>query len=197
MRNICEDVVVTSLCLNCADMLFEACKKAHGTLSKSQNHILEDLSSLTAEKLAANRPSTCAVRPDETTELYCPTHSASICLLCASSQHRNCPEVTDLEEKVQEARAKLAELVATLSAKQTEVERAMRQLDEEFQETEEHIKASNEQMEVNFEILQSAIKDCRRRLRELALSTCSDVKESIRAWKACFLQRQGKRHTSV
>ena len=189
---ICEDVAATSLCLNCGDLLCKACKKAHGTLSKSQNHIMQDLSSLTAEKLAANRPSTCAVHPDETSKLYCPTHGASICLLCASSQHRNCPEVTDLEEKAQEARAKLAELAATLSAKQTEVERAMRQLDEEFQETEEHTKASIVEMEMNFAILQLKIKDCRRRLREMALNTCSEVKESVDAGKACFLQRQGK-----
>ena len=117
---VCEDVAATSLCLKCGDMLCKACKKAHGKLSFSKDHIVEDLSSLTAEKVVANRQSTCEAHPGKTTELYCPTHGASICLLCASSKHRNCPEVKDLEEKAEEVRAKLAELAATLSAKGTE-----------------------------------------------------------------------------
>ena len=189
---VCEDVAATALCLNCGDMLCKACKEAHENLLMTQSHIVEDLSSLTAEKLAANRQSTCEAHPDETTEFYCPTHDASICLLCASSKHRNCPEVEDLEEKAEEARAKLSELAATLSAKETELERAISQLDQHLQDTREHTQASIAEMEVTYDRLESAVKACRRRLKELARSTCSDVKDSVHVAKACLMQRQGK-----
>ena len=189
---VCEDVAATSLCLNCGDTLCKACKRVHEKLSVSRHHIVEDLSSLTAEKLAASRPSTCAAHPDETSKLYCPTHGASISLLCASSKHRNCPEVTDLEEKAEEARAKLAELAATLSAGETELERAISRLDQHLQDTEKRMQAVIAEIEETCNRLESAVKECRRRLKELALSTCSDVKDWVHAGKACLLQRRGK-----
>ena len=188
---VCEDVAATALCLNCGDMLCEACKEAHGNLLMTQSHIVEDLSSLTAEKLVANRQSTCEAHPDKTTKLYCPTHGASICLLCASSKHRNCPEVKDLEEKAEEARAKLAELAATLSAKETELDRAISQLDQHLQDSEKQMQATIAGIESTCDRLESAIKARRRRLRELALKECSDVK--VDAGKAGgMLQLRGK-----
>ena len=189
---VCEDVAATTLCLNCGDMLCKACKKVHGKLSVSKHHVVEDLSSLTAEKLVANRQLTCEAHPDKTTELYCPTHGASICLLCASSKHRNCPEVKDLEEKEEEARAKLAELAATLSAKGTELERAISRLDQHLQDTEKQMQATIAVTEETCDRLESAVKACRRRLKKLALSTCSDVRDSVHAGKTCLLQRRGK-----
>ena len=189
---VCEDVAATCLCLSCGDMLCETCKKAHGKLSALKHHIVEDLFSLTAEKVVANRQSTCEVHPDKTTELYCPTHGASICLLCASSRHRNCPEVKDLEEKAEEVRAKLAELAATLSAKGAELDRAISQLDQHLQDTEKQMQATIAEIEKTCDRLESAVKACRRRWRELALSTCSDVRDSVHAGKTCLLQRRGK-----
>ena len=189
---VCEDVAAVSVCLNCRDMLCKACKKAHGKLSMSKDHIVEDLSSLTAEKLAANSPSTCADHSEEMPRLYCCTHGASICLLCASSKHRNCPEVMDLEEKAEEARAKLAELTASLSAGETELERSISQLDQHLQDTEERTQAAIVEMEETCYRLESAVKACRHQWRELALSTCSDVKESVHAEKNCLLKRRRK-----
>ena len=72
----------------------------------------------------------------EISEVYCSTYGASICLLCASTDHRQCPEVTKLETKVEEARAALAEMAATLSAGETELERAISQLDQHLQDIE-------------------------------------------------------------
>ena len=62
--------------------------------------------------------------------MYCPTHGASICWMCATTDHRQCPEVTKLETKMEEARAALAEMAVTLSAGETELKRAISQLDQ-------------------------------------------------------------------
>ena len=153
---------------------------------------MEDLSSLTPDKIAANRPATCAVHADETCKLFCPTHGVSICQVCATSRHRSCPEVKDLEEKVEEARAVLAELAAMLSAGETELGTAISQLDQQLRETEKRTRAAIAEMEATCDRLESAIKACRRRLKELAETAVSDVKEAVHAVKTCRLRRRGR-----
>ena len=133
---VCEDVAATCFCLNCGNMFCQSCRKVHNKQSLSKHHTVEDLSSLTPDKIAVNRPATCAVRADETCKLFCPTHGVSMCHVCAWSRHRSCPEVKDLEEKVEEARAVLAELAAMLSAGETELGTAISQLDQHLRETE-------------------------------------------------------------
>ena len=173
-------------------MFCQPCRKLHNKQTVSKHHTVEDLSSLTPDKLAANRPATCAVHADKTCELFCPTHGVSICHVCATSRHRSCPEVKDLEEKVEEARAVLAELAVRLSARETELDSAISQLDQHLQETEERTRAAIAEIEATCDRLESAIKECRRRLKELALSASSDVKEAVHAGKTCLLQRRGK-----
>ena len=192
MRADRDSYKATSFCINCGDMLCSTCKKVHGNLSATRHHIVEDLSSLTPDKIAANRPATCAVHADETCKLFCPTHGVSICHVCAWSQHRSCPEVKDLEEKVEEARAVLAELAAMLSAGETELGTAISQLDQQLRETEKRTRAAIAEMEATCDRLESAIKACRRRLKELTETAVSDVKEAVLAGKTCLLQRRGK-----
>ena len=188
----CVTQAAASLCLNCGDLLCSSCVTIHARMSATRHHTVEALTSLTPEKIAANRPSPCAVHADETCEYFCPTHGVSICQVCATSQHRSCPEVKDLEEKVEEARAVLAELAAMLSAGETELGTAISQLDQHLRETEKRTRAAIAEMEATCDRLESAIKACRRRLKELAETAVSDVKEAVHAGKTCLLQRRGK-----
>ena len=188
----CVTQAAASLCLNCGDLLCSSCVTIHGRMSATRHHTVEALTSLTPEKIAANRPSSCAVHADKTCELFCPTHGVSICHVCATSRHRSCPEVKDLEEKVEEARAVLAELAAMLSAGETELGTAISQLDQHLRETEKRTRAAIAEMEATCDRLESAIKACRRRLKELAETAVSDVKEAVHAGKTCLLQRRGK-----
>ena len=186
---VCEDVAATCLCLKCGDIFYQPCRKLHNKQTVSEHHTVEDLSSLTPDKITANRPATCAVHADKTCELFCPTLDVSICHVCATSRHRSCPEVKDLEEKVEEARAVLAELAVRLNARETELDSAISQLDQQLQETEKRTRAAIAEIEATCDRLESAIKVCRRRLKELALSASSDVKEAVHAGKTRLLQR--------
>ena len=189
---VCEDVAATSMCLTCGDMLCKSCTKTHRKLSALKDHSVQSLSSLTVENVAARRPETCAVHSDEISKVYCPTHGASICLLCATTDHRSCPEVTKLETMVEEAREKLSKLAATLSTGETELELAIRELDQHLQETEKRTRAAIAEMEATCNRLESAIKACRQRVRELAERACSDVREAVQEGKACLLKHRGK-----
>ena len=189
---VCVNVAAVSMCLNCGDMLCQSCTEAHRKLSMSEHHKVETLTSMTVEKLAASRPATCGVHDDKMSEVYCPTHGASICLLCATTDHRHCPDVTKLEKRMEEARAELARLVAMLSAGETEVERAISQLDQQLQDLDKRTQTAVSEIEETADRLESAVKAWRRRLKELAVSTCNDAKIPVLDRKSLLLQRRGR-----
>ena len=79
-----------------------------------------------------------------------------------------------------------------LSAGETELGTAISQLDQQLRETEKRTRVAIVEMEATCDRLESAIKACRRCLKELAETAVSDVKETIHAGKTCFLRRRGK-----
>ena len=189
---VCVNVAAVSMCLNCGDMFCQSCSTLHKKQSLSKHHKVENLTSLTAEKLAANRPATCAVHDDKMSEVYCPTHGASICWLCATTTHRQCPEVTNLETRMEEARTMMAKLAATLSAGETELEEAISQLDQQLQDIDKRTQAAIAEIEATGDRLESAVKAWRRRLKELAQNTCADVKTEVLDRKTLLLRRRGR-----
>ena len=186
---VCVNVAV-SMCLTCGDMLCQSCTEVHNKLSASKHHNVENLASLTVGKLAANRPATCAVHDDEVSKLFCPTHGVSICLFCVIEDHRQCPDVTKLEKRMEEASAKLAELVAMLSAGETELERAISQLDQQLQDLDKRTQTAVAEIEATADRLESAVKAWRRRLKQLALTKSADVKTPVLDGKTLLLQRR-------
>ncbi|XP_070188706.1 E3 ubiquitin-protein ligase TRIM33-like [Littorina saxatilis] len=189
---ICEEAAATCLCLTCGDLFCESCRKIHLKQKVARNHTVEDLTSLTADKVAGSQHAACAVHADKTTELFCPTHGESICQLCATSRHRSCPEVKEMEEKVKDARAVLAELAVTLTEGEARLDKAIQQLDARLAETEKQTKKAVAEIEAVCARLEKSIQDCRHRLNALAHIACSDVKEAVTETKTCLLQRRGK-----
>ncbi|KAK7094732.1 E3 ubiquitin-protein ligase Midline-1-like isoform X2 [Littorina saxatilis] len=196
---VCDDVAATSLCLHCGDMLCAACTICHGKLSATRQHKVESLASVTADTVATNRPVPCAVHADKATELFCSTHGQTICHVCATSRHRGCSEVRDLEEKVGEARALLAQLADTLRAGERELDHSIQQLDNHLKEVEKQSAAAIAHIDAMCQRLAQSVEACRRRLTEMTHSACCDVREAVSEAKTCLLQRRGKltTHTRV
>ncbi|XP_070176396.1 E3 ubiquitin-protein ligase TRIM56-like [Littorina saxatilis] len=196
---VCEDVAATSLCLHCGDMLCAACTQVHGKLSATRQHKVESLASVTADTVAANRPVPCAVHADKATEFFCSTHGQTICHVCATSRHRGCSEVRDLEEVVGEAHALLAQLADTLRAGERELDRSIQQLDDHLKEVEKQSAAAIAHIDAMCQRLAQSVEACRRRLTEMTHSACCDVREAVSEAKTCLLQRRGKltTHTRV
>nr|KAG5714364.1 hypothetical protein BaRGS_018581 [Batillaria attramentaria] len=147
---------------------------------------------MTAERLAASRPTPCATHTNELSKLYCPTHGVSVCLLCASTKHRACPEVRELQEKVNEDRSVLGELEAKLKEAEDELERAMSELDQKLEQTERNTKIALADIEASCDRLQKSVKTRRCRLKELAQLANEDVKSAVRDGKMILLGRRGK-----
>ncbi|KAK7094667.1 tripartite motif-containing protein 2-like [Littorina saxatilis] len=189
---VCVDKAAVDVCINCSDMFCASCSHVHSKQSATKRHTIESLSSLTAETLAAKRPATCQVHDDEVSKLYCPTHGVSICLFCATADHRQCPDVTKLESKMAEARSALADLAAILSRGERELEQAIAGLDKDLQEIDKRTQATVAEVEAACDRLEKSVKECRRRLSELTLSTSCDVKDKVIQGKTILVQRKGK-----
>nr|KAG5705721.1 hypothetical protein BaRGS_027380 [Batillaria attramentaria] len=172
----CLDVSAVTMCLNCNDMLCRPCATVHGRLTATRHHQVEDLTSLTAERLAYSRPTPCQNHSEKTSELFCPSHGATICHLCAVSKHRTCPEVTELEVKVQQLRNELDDLVAVLKSRETEIRQAIHQLDEELMLTEERRQTAIREIDEACDRLQKSVEACRTRLKKLINSASADSK---------------------
>ena len=153
---------------------------------------MENLASLMVENLAANRPATCAVHDDEMSKLFCPTHGVSICMFCVIEDHCQSPDVTKFETAVENARAKLAEMTAMLSAGETELERSISQLDQQLQDLDKRTQAAVAEIEATADRLESAVKAWRLRLKELALTKSADAKTAVLDGKTLLLQRRGR-----
>ncbi|KAL8618766.1 hypothetical protein ACOMHN_015176 [Nucella lapillus] len=189
---VCDDVAASSMCLNCGDMLCAACKRAHGKLSALKHHRVEDLTQLTKEKVAASSLSTCSNHPDEIAKLFCVTHGLSICFQCVSSQHKNCLEVEDLEEKMEEAQEVLSELADTLTAGESNLQWGINELDDHLQKNQQKMKIAITEIEDMSNKLESSVKENRHRLKEMMVEAFCDVKEAVDENKGYLFQRQDK-----
>nr|KAG5707040.1 hypothetical protein BaRGS_019645 [Batillaria attramentaria] len=188
----CRNSPVKCTCLTCGEMLCTGCTTYHKNFLISRHHKVEDLATMTAERLASSRQLACFVHADKTSELYCPTHGAAICHLCATSKHRACPEVTELEEKMQEARAVLAELAATLKAGESKLEGAISELDQYLVDVEKTTQVVLADIDRKCDRLESSVKKCRQRLKELAKGANSEARRRAEEVKSCLLKRRGR-----
>ncbi|KAK7088338.1 hypothetical protein V1264_022266 [Littorina saxatilis] len=188
----CEDSGAVSICLHCGDMLCASCTRAHGNLSATRQHTVETLATMTAERLATNQFAACCVHSDKPSELYCPTHGAAICHLCASSEHRACPEVTLFEKRLNELQQELSAMSEMLKAAEDNMDKAISQLDQQLEEAERLTKKSLAEINEACERMEESIKACKRRVWELTLAAKQKVEESVQATRADMLGRRGR-----
>ncbi|KAK7088350.1 E3 ubiquitin-protein ligase Midline-1-like isoform X2 [Littorina saxatilis] len=188
----CKDSEAVSICLHCGDMLCASCTRAHGNLSATRQHTVETLATMTAERLATSQFAACCVHSDKPSELYCPTHGAAICNLCASSEHRACPEVTLFEKRLDELQQELSAMSEMLKAAEYNLDRSISQLDQQLEEVERNANKSLAEIDEACDRLEKSIKACRRRLRELTLAAKQKVEKSVQATRADMLGRRGR-----
>ena len=188
----CLQSAAVSICLHCGDMLCSTCTTAHGNLKATRHHQVADLSTMTAEKLSVNQPASCGVHSDKPSELFCPTHGAAICHLCASSEHRACPEVTLFDKRVEELRGELSSMSDQLKAAEESLEHAINELDRQLEEAENKTRKSLAKIEEACDRLEKSVKECRLRLKELALKAKKKVEDEVRETKVTLSERRGR-----
>ncbi|XP_070206144.1 E3 ubiquitin-protein ligase Midline-1-like [Littorina saxatilis] len=117
---ICEDnTAATSFCLQCDFKLCEDCTRKHKKVPVTRKHVIEDLNKLSPQRLAQINRATCNMHDDRPAEVYCSTHRELICMLCATTNHRNCAEVKAITEVATEKRIELEQQAQRLRAIET------------------------------------------------------------------------------
>ena len=186
----CCNNAAVQICLTCGDAFCEFCSNAHQKMSATRNHKVEDLSTMTPARLAVAKPAFCCVHSDRPAQLFCQTHAAAICPLCATSEHRACAEVTLFDKRVEMLRAELAEMSTKLQTAETELDKIIRKLDQRIAELEIKSQKAVSDIDADCDRLENALKDCRRRLKQQALSDVAEVKDKVQAVKNMFLERK-------
>ncbi|KAL8569735.1 hypothetical protein ACOMHN_007258 [Nucella lapillus] len=185
----CGTQLAKMMCITCGDFYCSGCAAGHKRLSSTRDHVVEDLSALTAEKLASSRPFACASHSGEMCRVYCPTHGASLCLLCATINHRQCADIMELNSKVKEECAELEQMAASLKAEEAILERAIHQLSQQLQDVERSATAAIAEINAGCDHLESVLKSCRQRLKNLCQAKLFCTKNKMNTKKAGLLQQ--------
>ncbi|XP_076452858.1 E3 ubiquitin/ISG15 ligase TRIM25-like [Babylonia areolata] len=158
-----NNVTATSFCLQCNMKLCKSCAKNHRKFPSMKNHVVEELDSLTPERLAEVNHSTCKSHDDRLAELYCSTHQELICLLCSSTNHRVCTEVRVIKEAAAEKREKFREEAQRLREK----EPAMRA---KIMEAKAKLAEMRTKANKKFDTLQQCVERRRQEVNDLILA---------------------------
>ncbi|XP_070205385.1 E3 ubiquitin-protein ligase TRIM45-like [Littorina saxatilis] len=188
---VCQSAAV-SICLTCNDMMCKPCGQTHIKYSVTRDHKVEDLSSMTAEELAASQPDHCSVHTSKPCELFCPTHGAAICHLCANAKHRACPDLTELAETADKSREELCQMVTSLLTEEQQLEEAVAALERHLEATEKVVQEAVAEIDRTCDQLENSVKECRRRLKKMTLDAKAKVKDTVLAVKVTLLDHRGR-----
>ncbi|XP_070206249.1 E3 ubiquitin-protein ligase TRIM56-like [Littorina saxatilis] len=187
----CKSAAV-SICLDCNDMMCQSCSDLHTRFSAISHHKVEDLSSMTAGELAASQPDHCSVHTSKPCELFCPTHGAAICHLCASAKHRTCLDLTELAEAADKSREELSQMVTSLLTEEQQLEEAVAALERHLEATEKAMQDAVAEIDRTCDKLENSVKECRRRLKKMTLDAKVKVKDTVLAVKVTLLDHRGR-----
>ena len=152
---------------------------------------MEELSTLTVEQLAASRPATCVTHTEELSSVYCPTHCASLCLLCATTAHRQCSELKTQEAMKEEASAVLEDLDTRLARKRAELDRAISKVDKNLKELDKQREAARAEIQSLGQRLKAAVTAWEHRLTQETLSKCAEAEANMVEEKNTLIESHG------
>ena len=188
----CRKATAAYTCLHCGDLLCQACTETHSNLKATRDHRVQDLSSLTAEQLSAKQPAMCPAHGDRLSELYCDTHAAAFCSLCASTQHRSCPRPMPFDQHVAQLREELSTISSTLRTAEEALDDASRRLDQHEEKAEQEMKKSLQEISKACDQLERMVKQRRSCLETQARSSRDKLRMRLATAKAMLAHRRGQ-----
>jgi hypothetical protein len=124
-------------------------------------------------------------------ELYCPSHAAAICHLCASSEHRKCPQLVLFEKHVQELRDGLTDMGQKIESSVKKLNQDMAELDLSLLKAEDETKKSLGEIDSACDKLKNVVEEYRKQLKDRAVSSRDSVKTSVEDIKGDLAKRRG------
>ncbi|XP_076436352.1 uncharacterized protein LOC143275911 [Babylonia areolata] len=189
---VCVDVAAVSLCTTCGDMFCQACCRVHEKQSATKHHNVESLTSLSAASLASMKPTTCSAHVHELAVAYCPAHAVSVCVLCATTDHRQCAVLKKVETRVEESRVLLTRVAATLKAGEEKLDKAISEVEENISSLDRQTDAGVSEVEAIRQRLVKAVDARCHQVKEKILSTSSHLRDKMEAGKAVLMKQRAR-----
>ncbi|XP_076436894.1 uncharacterized protein LOC143276281 [Babylonia areolata] len=189
---VCVDVAAVSLCTTCGDMFCQACTTLHKKQSVSKHHNVESLTSLSAASLASRKPTTCSAHVHQLAVAYCPAHAVSVCVLCATTDHRQCAVLKKVETRVEESRVLLTRVAATLKAGEEKLDKAIAEVEENISSLDRQTDAGVSEVEAIRQRLVKAVDARCHQVKEKILSTSSHLRDKMEAGKAVLMKQRAR-----
>ncbi|KAK7088004.1 uncharacterized protein [Littorina saxatilis] len=171
-----SNVAATSYCFACSIKLCKTCTRYHQKLPVSKDHSLEQISKLTAERLAANRKATCNNHSDRPAELYCSAHQELICMMCYHTDHSSCPEVKAITDAARKKRTELTQQSQRLKEKGEEFAKQIKTAQDRFEDM--HRKANDA-----FDNIQESVEKRRQEVHDLIQTDEDETMTALSAVK--------------
>ncbi|XP_076459905.1 E3 ubiquitin-protein ligase TRIM33-like isoform X2 [Babylonia areolata] len=189
---VCVDVAAVSLCITCGDMFCQVCCRVHEKQSATKHHNVESLTSLSAASLASRKPTTCSAHVHELAVAYCPAHAVSVCMLCVTTDHCQCAPLKKLETRVDESRALLTRVAATLKAGEEKLDKAIAEVEENISSLDRQTDTDVSEIEAVRQRLVKAVDTRCQQVKEKILSTSSHLQDKMEAGKAVLMKQQAR-----
>ena len=97
-----ESLPAVKYCINCSDPLCKTCVEFHMKFRATKAHKLVDCSTRDTRHFKGAKQlsiyMTCPDHDDSTVKLLCEEHGALCCLTCATTTHRNCRHVSEINK---------------------------------------------------------------------------------------------------
>lgn len=182
-----------AICLTCWELMCQACWRVHRSFVATRDHLTEALTSLTPAKLSSKEPAHCSIHGrGKLLELVCSSHEATLCHVCASTQHRACAEVLELQTAAEKCREQLRILDRKLLDGKVTLEESVARLQAHAEETREVTEDAMARIDSLYDEVESCMRDCRGIAKERALQARSGVERSVLAAKTALLERREK-----
>jgi len=187
----CHQSPAVSICLDCTEMMCQACENVHTNFGMSRHHKFESLSSMSAERLASSQPVYCTAHPGKAAELFCPAHNAVICHVCASAKHRSCSDVTEVTDVADKSRRELTAIVEKLEAGEKSLEKVVKKLDSLLEEVDKNYEKSVADIDAKCDDMERSVKVCRQCMKDKALDAKVKSRDSILTAKGGVTRQWG------
>lgn len=172
-----------SLCLQCRLKLCAHCVTSHKKLPVSSSHIVENLKTLTLERLIRTLPISCSSHAETPAALFCPSHSVAICHSCTFNEHSSCTDVTDVKSTLTRLKQSLSDMKTTLTEAESTLKQTMSNYDNDLIAYHATCNASIKEIDSVCDRLQSSLETYRNLMKQRVKDTSVEVDEAVAARK--------------
>ncbi|XP_063400051.1 E3 ubiquitin-protein ligase TRIM71-like [Mytilus trossulus] len=147
----------TSWCFQCNEGLCEECKEHHTLNKASKSHCIIPVSEFQKLPVSVLQLAESCKLHSERYQVYCHKHESSCCTKCLIEDHKNCKDLTDINDVVRNIKS---------SNMLLEIETSMREVAENLQKIQKNREGNLSSLKQNRQMIEKEIQTARQTINE-------------------------------